>query len=78
MSRTPTRIEVRTSPESSYAFSYKDEANARLIAASPDMLEALYAILNIEGSALYGAHEGLDVPWHFEKVRKAIQLAEGW
>ena len=39
------RIEVRTTPERSYAFSLSDEANARLIASAPELLEALEAVL---------------------------------
>ena len=35
------RIEVRTTPERAYAFSLPDEANARLIASAPDLIEAL-------------------------------------
>ena len=35
------RIEVRTTPSLSYAFSLSDEANARLISAAPDMFAEL-------------------------------------
>ena len=50
--------------------------------AAADMLDALYAILNIEGPAKAGvdraqAWNGLDIPWHFKKVRNAIRRAEG-
>jgi hypothetical protein len=38
---TSSRFEVRTSPKACYAFSHADEANARLIAAAPELLEAL-------------------------------------
>ena len=38
------RIEVRTTPERSYAFSLSDEANARLIASAPELLAALEAL----------------------------------
>ena len=38
------RIEVRTTPALSYAFSLSDEANARLIASAPELLEALERI----------------------------------
>jgi len=37
----PHRIEVHTTPALAYAFSISDEANARLIAAAPDLLAAL-------------------------------------
>lgn len=44
------------------------------------VLSALYSILNVEGVALAGldfeAHKGLDVAWHFDKVREAIQRRE--
>lgn len=45
--------------------------------AAQEALNALYSILNVEGAAHLGAEapvmEGLDVPWHFEKVRAAIK-----
>ena len=57
------------------------EANAHLIAAAPEMLDALYSILNIEGTAILGAKHGdlcgLDVTYHFDKVRDAILKAKG-
>ena len=40
----PHRIEVHTTPALAYAFSISDEANARLIAAAPDLLAALEAL----------------------------------
>lgn len=53
----------------------------RIAAAAPDLLEACYGILNIEGPAIQGgklgAFEGLDVPYHFSKIRAAIAKAEG-
>jgi hypothetical protein len=57
-------------------------ADARLISAAPEMLEALILLLNVESAALYGAHtsaanEGLDVPYHFEAARAAIAKATG-
>ena len=57
------------------------KANANLIAAAPELLEACYSILNCETAAKYGvqnaALSGLDWKWHFDKVRKAIAKAEG-
>ncbi len=41
----PHRIEVKPSPEACYAFSLKDESNARLIAAAPELLEALARVI---------------------------------
>lgn len=60
----------------------EEEANARLIAAAPEMLEALESALNVEGAARAGsqfipAYEGLDTGYHFEKVRAAIRKAKG-
>ena len=40
------------------------------------MLDALYAILNIEG-ACWAADDSWNVEWHFDKVRAAIAEAEG-
>jgi len=40
----PHRIEVHTTPALAYAFSLSDEANARLIAAAPELLAALEAL----------------------------------
>ena len=57
------------------------EANARLIAAAPDLLEACLTILNTEGAARIGceskAMEGLDWKYHYDKVRAATKKA-GW
>jgi hypothetical protein len=53
-------------------------ANARLIAAAPEMLEALYSALNTEGIGPEQAEKiGLDYAWHFTKIRNAIAKAEG-
>ena len=55
------------------------EANAFLLAAAPDLLEALTLILNTEKAALLGGQlpgmKGLDVPYHFEQARAAIRKA---
>jgi hypothetical protein len=58
------------------------EANARLIAAAPDLLEAVVSLLNTESAALWGArltaaNNGLDVAYHFDKARAAIAKATG-
>ena len=58
------------------------EHNRRLEKAAPDLLEALYCILNIEGAAIAGAinckaYHGLDVGYHFDKVRAAVARAKG-
>lgn len=57
------------------------EPNARLIAAAPELLEACYTMLNLETAATWGAEcpalEGLDVPYHFDKLRAAIRKATG-
>jgi len=57
-------------------------ANARLIAAAPDLLEAVVSLLNTESAALWGArltaaNNGLDVAHHFDKARAAIAKATG-
>lgn len=38
--------------------------------------DALFATLNIEKAALDGAEDGLDVPYHFAKVRAALNELE--
>jgi len=57
------------------------ESNARLIAAAPELLDALVSLLNVEGAALHGARlpgfVGLDVAYHFEAARAAIARATG-
>lgn len=48
LTKTAARLEVK--PEGAnfcYAFTRKDEANAKLIAAAPDMLEALQNAANV-------------------------------
>ncbi|OQA31295.1 MAG: hypothetical protein BWY56_02387 [Acidobacteria bacterium ADurb.Bin340] len=52
------------------------QANASLIAAAPELLEALHHILNIEG-ACHGADDSWNLEWHWNKVREAIAKAEG-
>ena len=56
-------------------------ADANLIAAAPDLLDALESMLNVEGPAIegatFGAWDGLDVRWHFSKARAAIAKAKG-
>ena len=56
------------------------KANAQLISSAPDLLDALYSILNVEGAARIGSEsgalKGLDWKYHFDKVRNAITKAE--
>jgi hypothetical protein len=54
------------------------EANAALIAAAPDLLEALHHILNIEGACFAADESEWNTKWHWDKVRAAIAKAEGW
>lgn len=60
---------------------FRNGADALLIAAAPDLLEALQSILNIEGPAMaggtLGAFKGLDIAYHFDKARVAIAKAKG-
>ena len=55
------------------------EANATLMAAAPDLLDACYAALNLEAAArigsMDGALKGLDVQYHFDQIRAAIANA---
>lgn len=48
--------------------------------AAPAMLDALYSILNVEHAALLGsqfpAAKGINIKYHFNKVRKAIKKAD--
>ncbi len=57
----------------------EEKANAQLISAAPELLEALILLLNVEKAALIGAEapglKGLDVPYHFEAARAAIARA---
>lgn len=51
-----------------------------LRAVQAEMLDALYAALNVEGPAMVGGrttHKELDVRWHFDKIRAAIAKAAG-
>ena len=45
------------------------------------LLSALYSALNLEGAAYAGetfpAFKGLDLKYHFDKIRAAIARAEG-
>jgi hypothetical protein len=49
--------------------------------AMQSLVDAAYAILNVEGPAKaaathLGAWKGLDVGYHFDKVRAALKLAQ--
>ena len=69
------RIEVRTTPERAYAFSLPDEANARLIASAPTLLEALEAVLpDLEH---YVATHGPGPDNRLALARAAIAKAKG-
>lgn len=37
------------------------------------LTSALFTILNVEGAATHGPIEGLDVAYHFSKVREALR-----
>ncbi len=55
----------------------RDEANARLIAAAPEMLAALLTLLNTEGPATAAAQvvpafKGFDAKSHYDKARAVL------
>ena len=52
----------------------QDEANARLISASPELLEALKTLLSLHDAQVF-----VKRPWEetFEEVRQLIAKAEG-
>jgi len=52
----------------------------RVRAQRDELLDACYTALNLEGLALRAhvpALNGLDVPYHFDKIRAAIAFATG-
>ena len=59
----------------------ESDYNARLIAAAPELLEACYRMLNVEGPAVRGCKSGpfkdCDVSYHFDRLRAAIAKATG-
>lgn len=57
------------------------EQTEKQIDAAQEALDALYAALNLEGVAKAGemyvpARRGIDVDYHFRKIRKAIDVLE--
>lgn len=65
-----SRIELKTDAMHSYAFSLSDEANARLIAAAPELLAALEEV--------WSFWAGGDCPPELEeKIKLAIASAKG-
>lgn len=68
LTKNPSRLEVRTDRMHSYAFSHRDEANASLIAAAPDLLAALELIYS-------NAAESPE--WIRERIGPAIAKARG-
>lgn len=72
------RLLVRTAPDRCYAFHPDDEPNARLIAAAPELLEALKTLVSWLG-AFYDRGEqlgNLDMR-HIARARAALAKAEG-
>ena len=66
---TQYRIEVATmsKPHSSYAFSLGDEANARLIAAAPELLAHLKMLVSV-------IREGVAIPSDGAAVNAALEV----
>jgi hypothetical protein len=56
---------------------YRGEADARLIAAAPDMLEALEALLPLAEDFYYDVNHGDEYVEQFVKARAAIAKAKG-
>ena len=71
----PHRIEVHTTPALAYAFSLSDEANARLIAAAPDMLNLLTAASRLD--ELTGENLSVYARTFAALARSAIAKATG-
>jgi hypothetical protein len=63
-----------------YAYDTPSAANARLIAAAPDLLEALQSLLRFENMAVIGDGTGMrdaEIRRSFAVARGAIAKAEG-
>ncbi len=67
LTHTRFRLEVKTGPDRCYAFSHGDEANARLIAAAPELYQALKDIV------FFGTVQGQ----RLANAKAAIAKAEG-
>ena len=68
------RLLVRTQPDRCYAFHPDDEANARLIASAPDLLEALKALVALVDYSDFKHPESQGL---LETSQTAIDKAEG-
>lgn len=76
LTKNLSRLEVRISKTESYAFSHKDEANARLIASAPELLEALETLLKQTSKLDQSAtHDGLENCKAIAQARNAINKA---
>jgi hypothetical protein len=73
--------ECKTCQYLSDGFDCRVRDERRVRSAAPDLLAALYSALNLESAALLGKNypsmNGLDVKYHFDKIRAAIRKAEG-
>lgn len=77
LTTTDVRNTVRTDPMNSYAFSLSDTANARLIAAAPELLEALMSVLPIvEDAVEWEGYKKDRMQKYLDMVRAAIKKAD--
>lgn len=74
--KTHDRVEVQTGGGSCYAFAHADEANAQLIAAAPELLEALKRMIDV-GCEHYDMDMGPNGIAAIECACAAIAKAKG-
>jgi len=72
LQKTPSRIEVKQDALHTLNFVLNDEANARLIAASPELLDALLLIVD---TGFHVKDEYGHVHWAISEKQRAIARA---